>query len=69
MNNQNITAPGNRLIREKERKALTTLGRTQAWILEKEGLFPKRRKLYSGGNVNVWLLSEIMDWIQSREAI
>lgn len=57
------------LIREKERKALTTLGRTQAWVLEQQGLFPKRRKLYAGGNVNVWLMSEISEWIQSRESV
>jgi predicted DNA-binding transcriptional regulator AlpA len=68
MNDQNRTALGNRLIREAERKELTTISRTSAWQLEQKGKFPKRRKLYAGGNINVWLLSEIMDFIHSREA-
>ncbi|AAZ24733.1 helix-turn-helix transcriptional regulator [Colwellia psychrerythraea] len=63
------TIPTDYLIREKEREALTTLGRTQAWVLEQQGLFPKRRKLYAGGNINVWLMSEISEWIQSRESV
>ena len=58
-----------RLIREKERETLTTLGRVQTWALEKEGKFPRRRKLYGGGSINVWFLSEIMEWIQSREGV
>jgi predicted DNA-binding transcriptional regulator AlpA len=46
MNNQLITIPVDRLIREPERKRLTSVCRTGAWELEKKGLFPKRRKLH-----------------------
>ncbi len=54
-----------RLIREKERLKLTSISRSQAWVLEQKGLFPKRRKL---GNRSVaWVLSEIVEWIADRE--
>lgn len=54
-----------RLIREGERKFLTSISRSQAWILEQKGLFPARLKL---GNRSVaWKLSEILAWIESRE--
>lgn len=56
-----------RLIREQERLRLTSISRSQAWVLEQKGLFPKRRKL---GNRSVaWVLSEIMAWIESREGV
>ncbi|WP_299017141.1 AlpA family transcriptional regulator [uncultured Photobacterium sp.] len=54
----------NRFVREPERKAITTISRTQAWKLEKQGLFPKRIKL---GNRSVgWKLSELMEWIDNQ---
>ncbi|CAK4070600.1 helix-turn-helix transcriptional regulator [Vibrio sp. 16] len=57
--------PTDRLIREEERRALTSISRSQAWVLEQKGQFPKRRKL---GNRSVaWVLSEIMEWIETRE--
>ncbi|MFM5091097.1 helix-turn-helix transcriptional regulator [Aeromonas caviae] len=34
-----------RLVRENERKTITTISRTQAWVLEQKGAFPKRKKL------------------------
>ena len=69
MSDQLQTEPHDRLIREKDRKQLTTLSRSQVWLLEQKGQFPKRRKLYDGGNINVWLLSEIMAFIESREVV
>ncbi len=48
-----------RLCREKERLQITSLSRTQAWVLEREGQFPKRKKI---GRTNVWLLSELLLW-------
>ena len=33
-----------RLVRENERKTITTISRTQAWVLEQKGAFPKRKK-------------------------
>lgn len=54
-----------RLIRERERKQITALSRTQAWSLEKQGLFPKRIQL--GSRSVAWRLSEVMEWVNSRE--
>lgn len=48
-----------RLCREHERRLITTLSRSQAWELERKGLFPKRKKI---GRTNVWLLSELLLW-------
>ncbi|MCR9816222.1 helix-turn-helix transcriptional regulator [Vibrio parahaemolyticus] len=48
-----------RLCREKERRQITSLSRTQAWVLEREGQFPKRKKI---GRTNVWLLSDLLLW-------
>lgn len=53
-----------RIVREHERKAITGLSRSQAARLEREGLFPRRRKL--GKNSVGWLLSELETWISSR---
>ncbi len=62
---QNTLIP-NRIVREAERKQLTTISRTQAWVLEQNGLFPKRIKLSS--NSIGWRLSDLLEWIESREA-
>ena len=56
-----------RIVREAERKELTGISRVRTWELEKLGHFPKRRKLTPNGSSVGWLLSEINDWIQSRE--
>lgn len=55
-----------RIVREAERKELTGISRVRAWELEKLGHFPKRRKLTPNGNSVGWLLSEIMEWINTR---
>ncbi|UIP27772.1 AlpA family transcriptional regulator [Photobacterium sp. TLY01] len=55
-----------RLCREKERRRITSLSRSQAWVLEQEGKFPTRKKI---GRTNVWLLSELLLWThQLRES-
>lgn len=54
-----------RFVREKERKAITGLSRSQAWRLERDGQFPKRRKL--GKSAVGWLASELSAWVASRE--
>jgi predicted DNA-binding transcriptional regulator AlpA len=56
-----------RIVREAERKALTTISRSQAWVQEQKGLFPKRVKL-SQNSVG-WRLSDLLEWIESREAV
>ncbi len=58
-----------RIVREEERKQLTGLSRTSAWDLERKGLFPKRRKLHPQGSAVCWLLSELQEWIASRECV
>lgn len=55
--------PQDRLVREDERKTITTVSRTQAWLLEQKGEFPKRKKL---GTSCAWLLSDLLVWIHSR---
>ena len=44
---------------------LTGLSRPTIWRLEKDGLFPKRRRL--GGNTVAWIEDEIIEWLDSRE--
>jgi prophage regulatory protein len=58
-----------RLIREGERKIITSISRCTAWRLERLGLFPKRRKLYPHSHAVVWLQSEINEWVASRQPV
>jgi prophage regulatory protein len=67
-NTSNTTAP-DRIIREAERKTITAISRTTAWSLERKGLFPKRRQLYPQSTSVGWLLSELNEWVASRQAI
>ena len=69
MANQLKTTLEDRLVREKERQFITQLSRTSAFILEKKGLFPKRRRLSPGGQGVAWLLSELLDFVNSREFV
>ncbi len=59
----NQTQP-DRFIREPERHLLTTISRSQAWKLEKQGRFPNRIRL--GARSVVWRLSEIMAWLEAQ---
>lgn len=68
MTTSNLTTP-DRIIREAERKTITSISRTTAWSLERKGLFPKRRQLYPESNSVGWLLSELNEWVASRQAI
>jgi prophage regulatory protein len=52
-----------RLVREAERKEITSISRTRAWQLEKSGDFPARKKL--GLSSCAWLLSDLLLWIHS----
>ena len=56
-----------RIVREKERRALTGLCRTTAYMLEKRGRFP-RRVLLTGGRVG-WRVSELEAWIKRLPAV
>lgn len=61
-----LAAAHDRFIREDERKNLTGLSRSTWWRMEKLGRAPKRRQL--SPNSTGWLLSEIRDWMKSRQA-
>lgn len=63
------TTTPDRIIREAERKTITAISRTTAWSLERKGLFPKRRQLYPQSTSVGWLLSELNEWVASRQAI
>ncbi len=66
MTPSNQTLP-DRIVREAERKKITSISRTTAWSLERKGLFPKRRQLYPQSASVGWLLSELTDWVTSRQ--
>lgn len=53
-----------RILRQSEVLAITGLGRTTLWRLEKRGEFPARRRIT--GNIVGWLASEVEEWIRSR---
>ncbi|EHW0577209.1 AlpA family phage regulatory protein [Escherichia marmotae] len=57
-------AEGDRLVRENERKEITSISRSQAWKLEGEGKFPPRKTI--GKKSCGWLLSDLLWWIQIR---
>jgi prophage regulatory protein len=54
-------------LREPQVFHKTKLSKTTRWRLERDGKFPKRRKL--SVNAVGWLASEIDDWMISREAV
>lgn len=54
-----------RIVRERERREITGLGRTTAWELERRGEYP-RRVVLTGGRVG-WRLSELLKWVASRK--
>ncbi|WP_087023375.1 helix-turn-helix transcriptional regulator [Thaumasiovibrio subtropicus] len=64
MTNTNLIQQ-DRFIKEHERAQITSVSRTQAWKLEKRGLFPKRTRLRGSRSV-VWKLSEIMKWVDAQ---
>lgn len=59
-----IAGESDRLVKDRERKKITTLSRTQAWKLERSGLHPKRVKLSE--NSVAWLLSDLLWYIYQQ---
>jgi prophage regulatory protein len=53
-------------VREPECRQITGLSRVTRWRLEREGKFPRRRRLSSGAIG--WLRSEIAHWVATRAA-
>jgi prophage regulatory protein len=57
--------PQDRFVREAEREEITGLSRTTWWRMERSGNAPRRRRI-SANSVG-WLLSELTEWIRTRE--
>lgn len=55
-----------RIVKERERRAITGVSRWTCNRLERSGEFPQRVKL-TGSRVG-WRLSELQEWVASREA-
>ncbi|MBD1564561.1 helix-turn-helix transcriptional regulator [Vibrio sp. S12_S33] len=53
-----------RLVREVERKHITSISRSQAWKLEQQGRFPKRITL--GTRSVCWKLSDLIAWVNGE---
>lgn len=53
-----------RIVREAERRSITGLCRTSAYVLERKGEFPQRVVLT--GNSCGWRLSELLEWVRTR---
>lgn len=53
-----------RFLGEIEVARITDLSRTTRWRLEREGRFPKKRRL--SANRVAWLEGEILEWMESR---
>jgi predicted DNA-binding transcriptional regulator AlpA len=62
-----IVQEQDRIVRERERRAITGIGRSTAYPLERSGEFPRRVKL-PGGRVG-WRLSELQEWVRSRPTV
>jgi len=54
------------IIRPRNIPTITGLSRTTIWRLERAGDFPKRIKLSAGACG--WRLSEVMAWLEKRQA-
>lgn len=59
--------PYDRLIRENERRHITSISRTTAYTLEKEERFPARKAL--GRNSCAWLLSDLLLWVRNPPVV
>lgn len=56
-----------RIVREPERKEITGRSRTSWWRDEREGRVPRRVKT---GPASVgWKLSELLEWLATRETV
>lgn len=55
--------PYDRIVREKERRDITSLCRSSAWEMEQKGTYPLRRKIGKAGAG--WLLSDLLLWISN----
>lgn len=54
-------------LREPQLRELTKLSRSTRWRLERNGMFPKRRRLSS--QAVGWLASEVEEWLLTRNEV
>lgn len=59
--------PGDRIIREPERREKTGLGQTRWWQLEKAGKAPRRVQV--SDRAVGWYESELDEWVASRPRV
>lgn len=57
--------PYDRIVREKERRAVTSVCRSSAWEMEQKGAYPQRRRVGKAGTG--WLLSDLLHWMRTLE--
>lgn len=60
----NLVDQPDRFVRETEVARITALSRTTRWRLERDGKFPRRRRI-SANSVG-WLESELVQWLESK---
>ncbi|MBL4828477.1 MAG: AlpA family phage regulatory protein [Aliivibrio sp.] len=53
-----------RIVREAERKHITSISRAHAWQLEQQGRFPAR--IFLGNRSVGWHLQDLLDWVQEQ---
>lgn len=56
-----------RMMRLPEVEEVTGLSGVTLWRLEREGTFPRRRKL--SGRLVAWRSDEIQEWIEARDPV
>ncbi|MGK0235929.1 MAG: prophage regulatory protein [Psychroserpens sp.] len=59
-----IAGESDRLVKDQERKKITTLSRSQTWKLERTGSHPQRVQLST--NSVAWLLSDLFHFIYKQ---
>jgi len=59
-----IAGESDRLVKDEERKKITTLSRSETWKREKKGTHPKR--IILGSNSIAWLLSDLLSFIYKQ---
>ena len=59
-----IAGESERLVKDEERKKITTLSRSEAWKKESEGAYSNRIRLSQ--NSVAWLLSDLLSFIYQQ---
>ncbi len=60
----NLVDQPDRFVRETEVARITALSRTTRWRLERDGKFPRRRRI--SANSVAWLESELVQWLELK---